>query len=290
MRILVTGATGFVGRNLIPRLLHNNEVFEISIEPEASKKLFNDKITTFHFNNNQKDLINFIELNKPEIIIHLASYLTSEDEFENAEKLLNSNIKFLINILDTCKFYQPKLFINTGSFAEYLYNDGKLEPAYLYAATKTASRGFLQYYSGAYNFKYVTMVPYSIYGSNDSQKKLIDYLIDSAQNPIDFTAGEQILDFIHVEDVVNAYLSVLDNIELIESGSTFYIGTGIGTSIKELAEIIERNVGKKLTINWGKKEYRKRDVMKAVANVNQNKLDWSAKIILEQGIKKLCQK
>jgi len=291
MRILVTGATGFVGKQLIPKLLENNQVYEVTIEPNISRKEFGEDVTSFFYTGDQKGLVNFFSETKPEIIIHLASYLTSSDEFTDVEKLINANIMFLLNILNACKYSLPKLFINTGTFAEYLNNDENFEPAYVYAATKTASRSFLKYYSGAYNFKFITMVPYSIYGENDSQKKIMDLLIDAAEKPIDLTSGEQILDFIHVEDVAEAYCKIVNKGNIFLNDETFYIGTGKGTSIRELAKIVESVIGKKLNINWGAKSYRKRDVMKAIAELSKNnvKCNWHHKIELLDGISKIIK-
>jgi CDP-paratose synthetase len=176
--------------------------------------------------------------------------------------------------------------VNTGSFAEYFKNDESFDPASVYAATKTASRSFLRYYAGAYHFKFLTAVPYSIYGPNDTQKKIIDYLIESAEQQIDFTAGEQVLDFIHVEDVVEAYCKLLACEKYISNDETFYIGTGNGTSIRELARLIESALGKKLNIHWGARPYRKRDVMKAIAPVSRNNenVSWKSKIELNTAI------
>lgn len=284
MKILVTGSTGFIGHNLVPNLIDNHVVYLVTTNPEKAKKLFGQKVHIFSYVQNQQKLVDFVSTTKPEVIIHLASHITSSDEFNDAEKLIDVNIKFLISILDALKEYPPKLFINTGTFAEYLNNDDVLDPAYLYAATKTASRFIIKYYSKAYKFKHINMVLYSVYGKNDSQKKIIDYLFESAEKPIDFTLGEQVLDFIHVDDVVRAYINVIKNIEVIENGDTMYVGTGKGTSIRKLAGIIEVLMNKKLQINWGSKEYRKRDVMYAVAPLEKNKLNFQKSLTLDAGL------
>ena len=69
--------------------------------------------------------------------------------------------------------------------------------------------------------------------------------------------------------------------------SQFNLGTGTGTSLKQLAKLIEIVFGKKTNINWGGKPYRKSDVMHAVADININKelLDWAPVITLEEGIR-----
>lgn len=291
MKILITGATGFVGRNLMPKLLENgHEILEITIEQEISHKLYGDKGDHFLYKSeNHQELVEKIKEFKPEIVIHLASYLTSSDSYLNLSKLIQANIIFLADILDTLKIVPPKLFINTGTFAEYFSNDDLLDPAYLYAATKTASRFLVKYYSKAYNFKYITVVPFSIYGINGSQNKLMDYLVDSLNSSevINFTAGEQILDFIHVNDVANAFLCIAENYIKIYSGETFYAGTGKGLSIRELGMLIEKISGKKLNVKWGGLPYRVRDVMRAVAPLfkNNSKIPWKAFIEIESGIK-----
>jgi nucleoside-diphosphate-sugar epimerase len=212
------------------------------------------------------------------------------DDYNSLNKLLNSNIQFFCRLLDALKETNLKLFINTGTFAEYYKGDDTFDPAYLYAATKTASRFFLDYYSKVYNFKQATVVPYTIYGGNDTQKKVIDIIYDSidSETPVDMSPGEQVLDFIHIDDVVNFYLTLLDKINDLPEKSNFKLGTGIGHTLKDVASIIESITGKKTNINWGGKEYRKSDVMYAVADKPETIL-WNYKIGIEQGIEQFLE-
>jgi len=289
MRILVTGSTGFVGRHLLPKLIEaEHEVIELTIEPEVSNKLYGKTTSKIEVPKKQTELVAKIEHCKPDIVIHLASYLTPADDFDTMEKLLSVNIMFFCRLLDALKKCDLKLFINTGTSAEYFKGDGVFEPAYLYAATKTASRSFLNYYSTVYNFKQFTVVPYTIYGGNDTQKKIIDVIFDSLDSsiPVDLSPGEQVLDFIHVDDVANFYVYLVDNMEKIENKANFQLGTGRGTTLKQLARIIEQKSGKKANINWGGKPYRPSDVMYAVADTQlQQKLMNNLKLIsIEQGV------
>ncbi|TYA74131.1 NAD-dependent epimerase/dehydratase family protein [Seonamhaeicola marinus] len=288
-RILITGSTGFVGRSLIPRLIsQNNKVLELTRDKKKSESYFGNSTNKFELNSNQNDLIEAVFKFQPDICIHLASYLTSSDQYEDAEKLIESNIKYLISILDCLKKSPPKLFINTGTFAEY-FKPNSLSPAYLYAATKTASRYFLEYYSETYNFNQITIVPYTIYGKKDNNKKIIDIIYDSleSEKKLDLTLGNQILDFIHIDDVVNFYIEIVKKVEIIPNKKIYHLGTGRGTTLKELSNIIEKKSGKKAKINWGAKSYRIRDIMYAVANINDvNEILPTKMIELEEGVER----
>lgn len=284
MKILVTGTTGFVGKNLVTRLIsEDHEILELTRSIKKSKQLFGNKTIKLKITD-LKFKLKIVEFN-PEIVIHLASYLTSSDKFEDATKLIEANIYFLSKVLDAVSKTSLKLFINTGTFAEYFKGDGNLEPAYFYAATKTASRAFVDYYAKTYNFKQCTVVPYTIYGGKDSQKKIIDIIYDSidSKQPIDLSPGEQVLDFIHVEDVVEFYVTLVNKLDTLDYKTNFQLGTGKGTSLKELAILIENVTGKKTKINWGGKKYRSSDVMYAVADISN--LKWKPRIGLPKGIK-----
>lgn len=294
MRILITGSTGFVGRHLVPKLLNRgHEILELTIEPELSVQLYGDNTIKYLITDDQQGLTESIKSFKPDIVIHLASFLTSADDYQTQIKLLSTNVLFFCRVLDAIKDSDMKLFINTGTFAEYYKGDEEFDPAYLYSATKTASRSFLDYYSKVYSFKQATVVPYTIYGGQDTQKKIIDIIYDSitSNTPIDLSPGEQILDFIHVNDVTDFYLHLIDNAELLPQKSNFKLGTGVGHTLKQLAGIVEDVTKKKTNINWGGKPYRPADIMFAVADIgNQSSLfGWNPKFELPKGIETLIK-
>ncbi|MDD2509027.1 MAG: NAD(P)-dependent oxidoreductase [Aliarcobacter skirrowii] len=289
MKILVTGATGFVGKHLIQKLRDFDVRFVVrNINTEYSKDrqiVYNDeKLDVF-----QKDVKSY----NPKIVIHLASYLTSSDDISSIKNIVDSNILFTSILLESLKSTDLELFINTGTFAEYYYNDGKENPAYFYSASKIAIKPIIKYFKNIQGFKTINIIPYTIYGGKSKSKKVIDYILDSLDSKLylEMTNGEQILDFIHIEDVTDFYVHCVNNINLLKDEEDYHLGTGKGTSIKGLSNIIEDLTNKKANINWGSKEYRTLDIMRAIAPIYklEKELNWKPKVSIKDGIKKILE-
>lgn len=293
MKVALTGITGFVGQNLMPMIvkkLPNVELLTLNVGTDLSKaqqmypwKQCHHVLTT--------ELDRLVDFN-PEIVLHLATITTERNNTEIIKPMLAANIEFGVLLLDALtRCSQLRLFVNTGSFAEYRFGPSNINDAYLYAATKSAFRHFCDYYSQLMNYKYITVVPYTIYGGTPTVKRLMDYILESmeSETPVDMTAGEQILDFTHVNDLAAFYVHILCNPDLfynLDNGEEFHIGTGKGTSIRDLVSIVERVYDRKCNINFGGRPYRKRDTMHAVAPIAKNLslVNWRALISLEEGI------
>ena len=289
MKILVTGATGFVGKHLIQKLRDFDVRFVVrNINTEYSKDrqiVYNDeKLDVF-----QKDVKSY----NPKIVIHLASYLTSSDDISSIKNIVDSNILFTSILLESLKSTDLELFINTGTSAEYYYNDGKENPAYFYSASKIAIKPIIKYFKNIQGFKTINIIPYTIYGGKSKSKKVIDYILDSLDSKLylEMTNGEQILDFIHIDDVTDFYVHCVNNINLLKDEENYHLGTGKGTSIKELSNIIEDLTNKKANINWGSKEYRTLDIMRAIAPIYklEKELNWKPQVSIKDGIKKILE-
>lgn len=300
MKVALTGITGFVGMNLMPQLLalgSDYEFLTLNIDvDEAECKYPRAQYTNFR-HVHTTDLDALVKFN-PDVVLHLATITTAANNTEIIHPMLAANIEFgvlLLDALQRCDNF--KLLVNTGSFAEFRLGPDHFDSAYLYTATKTAFRAFVAYYAGlGKGFKYITAVPYSVYGGTMTVKRLFDYMAESldAPTPVDMTAGEQVLDFIHVNDVAGFFAYVVAHTEefmvLPENGMDFHLGTGVGTSIREVATLMEMVSGKHCNINWGGRPYRERDIMKAIAPVERNQTDWRAQISLREGIERMLKK
>lgn len=293
-RILVTGSTGFIGRFLIQELLKQN--FQVGIivrDSEQSKMIFGDHLV--HIKYDLNTLKYEVKQFSPTIVIHLASYSNSSDDLNSIFELIDSNITFVSTLLNALSDVNLKLFINTGSFSEYYENDGNLNPTYFYSATKTSAKFIIDYFSKVYGFSFINAILYTVYGEKSKNQKIIDYAIESITSdiPIKMSEGNQILDFVHVNDVVNFYVKMVKNFNSNTiKMQDYFVGTGEGTSIREMVKLLEDITGKRSNIIWGAYHNRKRDTISAVAN-NVKLFDdvgWETKITLKEGLKMYLKK
>lgn len=284
-KILITGATGFVGQNLCRQFATNGdyELFCIVRDIEKAKNILPRSVKYIDIDITK---ISSLEI---DIVIHLASYLTSKDDEDSIEKVIDANIVYGTKILNALRRNQNLRFINLGSFAEYRNGAEKPDCAYFYSAAKQAFRPLLDYFAKKGQWDYIHLIPYTIYGGVNNQKKLIDYVRESLDSavPVKMSLGYQVSDFIHIDDVISCIRYFVDNTEKWagQKGEVYHLGTGIGTSIRELAKLYELKTGQKCNIEWGANPYRERDVMYAVAPIGKLlDLGWRAQIRLEDGI------
>ncbi|MBQ8100288.1 MAG: NAD(P)-dependent oxidoreductase [Paludibacteraceae bacterium] len=296
-RILLTGATGYIGRRVAEQLtlrLPDCRILTLNRDPAKAQQLMPWPQCTHA---GARDAA-AVQAFRPEVVLHLATLSTSRSDSAVIAPMLEANIHYGVWLLDQlaslaassdCGSSSPVTFVNVGSFAEYrLGPEAGLRDAYLYTATKSAFRHFVRFYADLTGMRVLTAVPYSVYGGRDTQKKLMDYMLDSmnAPEPVDMTAGEQVLDFVHVDDVVQFFVNVAKDPQALPEGE-YHLGTGVGTRVRDLADMLSRLTGKPLHIRWGGRPYRPLDVMHAVAPHNPLLASfWTPRITLETGLRR----
>lgn len=273
MNILITGATGFIGSNLVNRLIKENHNLFITIRENTLNPYGEDKINSVSISSNNLDKSTkfFIE-NNIEGIIHLASFVQSGDHsIEDIEKLIDSNIKFGTYILEIAVRSNVKWMINTGTYWQN-YDRTDYSPVNLYAATKQAFEDIAKYYYETNDFKFCTLRLFDTYGKGDTRNKIFNLWdkISKSGEVLDMSPGNQIMDFSYIDDVIDAYLLLTDYLhyksDIIENGSIYYLQSPERYSLKELSQIFEEVTSNKLNINWGGKPYKYHEVMNPISS------------------------
>lgn len=289
MAILLTGAGGFLGRNLINALLSAGyDVVGIS---RKSFNEINERIDKGGGNLKlySTDLIEieriFIE-NKIDVIIHTATeYGIGAHGMSEA---VSSNITFPLKLIETSlKFGKPAL-INTDTFLNK--NDKICEYLYSYCFSKFHFDKLARRASESLGFKYVNLRLEHMYGNGESSNKFFTYVISSCLNNtliLKLTKGQQIRDYIHVSDVVSAFLIILQRILLNDRmDSEYSVGTGTSISLKDFVEKVQEITKTKTFVEFGSIPYFDGEPMYSIGdNEKLRVLGWEPQIELQEGIR-----
>jgi len=285
---VITGATGYIGSNLLRYLLTQNWEIYIIAQPEfgySSIEDIKDEIHIVEYDKNINTLISFFNETNPDVVFHLAAAVISNYKPEQISILIESNILFGTQVLEAMRHSQTKLFINTGSYWQN-YNSDDYNPVDLYAATKESFEKIIQYYVDAHNFRCITLRLFDVYGENDKRPKLLNLLCQIAQDgsSLDVSPGEQLLDLVHISDVCTAYLKAFELLIMNNNlkSQIFGVYTGFKITLKAMINTFELILEKHLNVNFGVRSYKEREVMNPCETYLKLP-NWESQISLNEG-------
>jgi nucleoside-diphosphate-sugar epimerase len=289
MKILITGATGFVGSNLVRFLLNKDFRIYLILRPDSDLSSINDikdKVTIFRYDNEINSLIDFFTITKPTLVFHLASNFIAEHEPHQIDSLVQSNLTFGLHLLEAMRVSGVKQIINTGTSWQH-YNNDDYNPVCLYAATKQAFESLIEYYVQAEQFKVISLKLFDTYGETDTRPKLINLLNKFAneRTQLNMSPGEQILNLVHISDVCNAYYCAFQLIqqESFKGHIHYSIESNESFKLKDIISLFEKITAKEINVNWGGKKYRKREVME-IWTKGSLLPNWKPSISLQEGL------
>lgn len=288
-RVLVTGATGFVGSHLAKRLVHDGCSVHLIVRSQSNLQQIKpllDKVTLHEHDGSTERMHEIMGEVSPSIVFHLASLFLAQHEPANITALVGSNVLFATQLVDAMAARGISYLVNTGTSWQHFENK-TYSPVNLYAATKQAFETILQYYVEATTLKVITLKLYDTYGPNDPRHKLFALLcrVAEEQTPLAMSPGEQLVDMVYIDDVVDAFTIagerlLAGNVNLHES---YAVSSGNQIKLKDLVDLYVQVVGQKLPIAWGGRPYRSREVM-IPWNGGALLPGWKPGINLEEGI------
>ncbi len=303
MNVLVTGGCGFIGSNLVRRLV--NEGYNVSVVDDLcignlatiedlveSKKVrfINGDITLPKI---AKEVTKNIDA-----VFHLAALIDANESADKPIPYFFTNVLGTVSMLEACVKNGVSRFVFASSAAVYgnskdlpLKESSPTKPIKPYGETKLLAEEYVKKYGNLSKLKTTTLRLFNVYGPNHSSSYsgVITRFIERVSkglDPIIYGDGEQTRDFVHIDDIINAFLLTLKRQSGI--GETFNIASGNPMSIRQLAElIIDLSSNNEISPIYD--EARNGDIRHSYADISKAKLNlgYFPNVMLEQGLREL---
>lgn len=312
--ILITGGAGYIGSHIVEILIKQKKnIFIIDNLSTGYRKLINKKAKFLKIDIHKTKIINkIIRKYKIDSIIHLAASLVIGEGEKYPKKYFKNNVLGTQSILNSCKGTKVNNFIFSSTAA--VYKDGlykvnersKLKPKSVYGKTKLKAEKLVKFFCKKEKINYGILRYFNIVGSSSTGKigliNKSDHLFKNFSREIfkkkpsfkiygtdyDTKDGSCIRDFIHVSDIAEIHLKILEKIAKTKKSNILNCGYSKGTSVLEVAEEFKRQSFKKIDIV--KLPRRKGDLGKIIASNKNLKyfIKWKPKFNKLNVIVKSC--
>ena len=293
MKVLVTGSTGFIGSQVLKLLVRQGHDVSAIVRPYSDRTrigslLADVELLEFDLDNLDREALKISDTNY-ELCIHLAWYAEPGLYLHASENI--ASLSATLNLAARLARAGCQRFIGIGSCFEYdleagyLSETSTLNPDSLYAACKTAAAVGLDQIGNESGMQTTWVRLFYQYGPFEDQRRLVPAVLNSmiSGELTKTTSGEQLRDFLHVEDVASAICAVADS----DLESVVNIGSGRPVRVRDIVEKIGEITGRNDLIQFGALPYRESDPMFVCANNRRlvENTDWKPKYDLESGLR-----
>ena len=303
MNCIVTGGAGFIGSNIVDKLIslgHKVTVidnFSSGKEENLSQHKNNLSLTII-----RRDICDNLEdifkKDKFDAVFHLAAIVSVPYSLEHPLETNDVNVRGTLNLLECCRKFGVKRFVLSSSCSVYgnqetlpLVETMNPMPISPYALSKLIGEHYCRLYNAVYGLETISLRYFNVYGPRQNPAgnyacmipKFIR-MINSDQSPKINGDGKQTRDFIFVSDVAEANISALNTTNKSCFGDVFNIGTGGNLSVNDVTEKIISLSGKNISPIYGPAVIEPKN---ALADNSKAKtiLNWQPKFSFEQALK-----
>lgn len=292
-RVLVTGATGFVGHSCLPQLATKGyEIHALTRTPPADHKISQDSDVRWH----QADLLDveqtkqLVAAIKPSHLLHLAWHIEHGKHYVARE-----NFQWVCASLALFEAFAAnggQRAVCAGTSAEYSWTEKTayeeyrtpLEPATTYGKCKHALQILLEAYAEQYEISFAWARAFFLYGPQDRTNRLVPSVIRSLlrNEPALCSHGNQIIDYLYIEDAAAAFVSLLDG----DVRGSVNIGSGVPVLLKEIIFTITELIGNSELVKLGAIESSVGESPQIVADTRRlrNEVAWQPRFTLVEGL------
>ena len=275
--ILITGATGFIGKHLVKKIPNYN------IAVDQNGKNIDLRI--------RKEVL---KIKRSDIVIHLAGKIPSEKNYSK-NIFFEHNFLGTLNILEYCIKKKVKKIIFVSS---YVYGNPEknpisekhqIKPHNTYTKSKVLSEELCKIYAEKYKIEIIILRPFNIFGNLQKDNSLISNIIKSIKNNSHITIinKNNKRDYLFIDDLIDAIIKLIDYKCKFE---IFNIGSGKSYSFENVVQLFEKENKKKIKRKY--KTSKKNSIPKIQADISKIKkeIKWNPKYTLVEGIEKIIFK
>ena len=298
--MLVTGAGGFLGANLIRRLIGDGHTVTGLVRPGSDGWRL-DGVSGAELRSvdlRDPDAVReAISGASPQWVFHLAAHGGYSWQTD-AAGIFQSNVVGTATLLDGCREAGCEAFVQTGSSSEYGLKDHApredeaLEPNSAYAVAKAAATMYARHLAASSGFPAITLRLYSAYGPYEDPRRLVPTLLaHGLQGRLPPLVNPQIArDFVATDDVLDALIAAAERPSAAEPGAVYNVGSGVETTIGEIVEVVRELLEIEVEPDWGSAPQRDWDTTSWVSDSRKirEKLGWAPRVALRDGLRQMC--
>lgn len=256
--VLVTGANGFIGRNLLRTLSASGEDVHGVVRASSTREIGPCPGATIHtVSDVSGEFAGVVDAVHPVVIYHLATFFSANHESAGIARMVEANVTFGGVVADAATRAGARLVHTTSAWQHY--GGADYAPVSLYAATKQALCDIIQYFEEAEGLDADEVCLFDTYGPGDDRKKLVSSLIEHAASgePLLMSSGHQLVDLTHVDDVISALAHVALGAPL---GARLVVRSGNPVTVRHLVSLVERVSGRSIDARWDARPPRPREM------------------------------
>lgn len=302
-RVLVTGATGFIGSHVVRRLLAEGS--EVHCLSSAVSSVYPVRLVdvrddiTLHEGNlvDRSAMDNIVAKVRPSHVLHLGAYTHVGKSWSRVDECIQTNVQGTVNLLQALASQDYERFVYTGTSEIYgdvdvpFREDGPVHPISPYAVSKFAGEQFCRMFNNGLRWPVVMLRPFNAYGPAQSPDRVIPEIIVRAlrAQPLAMTEGRQTREFNFVEDLAEGFVraAFTPGVE----GNTINLGCGEEVSMRDIATAVLDLLGRPISPDFGVLAPRPTEIMRMFSDSTRARelLGWEPRHSLAEGLTKTIE-
>lgn len=291
MRIVITGATGYIGSKLTCRLKQEGHEICAVVRKSSNIETLGETVKFILDGGRIEELYNGLAEFKPETFINLAGFYCGNHNEKQIAPLIEGNIMLPTYVADAAiQAGSCKYILHTASVQQN-YDGKDFCPINLYSATKQAFEDVLFYYTTTGKVSAITLQLFDTYGADDRRRKVINLvrMLKDGQT-IEMSPGKQKMYLCYIDDVIEAYREALRKVKTTKPGfnAKYAVRGEEPITLKDFVNHYLEKTSRPITVIWGGRSYMEKEIMNPTGYGNVLP-GWQPQITYEQGIWKCAQ-